>query len=194
MMQRYTPAVILLGQDPYPQRNTATGVAFANHERTGKYANIPLSPSLRVIRDSVLEFTGGGKFDETLMFWVRQGIFPMNIFWTVAYGKPLSHAPHWLNFTMRFLEEFSATNPHLIYVAFGKYAAMMEPHISNPGMFIRESHPSYYARTGEKMPVDVWRRVVEGARDILGKNLLLTMPNEEERRNLPEGGDTLGRP
>ena len=40
--------LVILGQDPYPQRNTATGLAFANFNNTPESQ---LSPSLQVIKE-----------------------------------------------------------------------------------------------------------------------------------------------
>ena len=43
--------VIILGQDPYPQKGIATGVAFGNCSSV-----IELSPSLQVLKESVINF------------------------------------------------------------------------------------------------------------------------------------------
>ena len=40
--------VIMVGQDPYPQKGIATGLAFANNTNN-------ISPSLKVIRDTINE-------------------------------------------------------------------------------------------------------------------------------------------
>lgn len=172
-MQGIDPVAVIVGQDPYPQPNTATGIAFANFKKVGNLENTPLSPSLRVIRDSVLSFTRGGYFDETLMYWVKQGIMPINAAWTVGYNKPMSHTLYWIGYTGSFLRELSSIREDLCYILLGNVAQQLRPNIIS-GTIITGYHPSYYVRKKEQMPARLWEELVNNVKLKQGKELKLT--------------------
>lgn len=172
-MQNIQPVAVLIGQDPYPQPKTATGIAFANFKREGEYKDLPLSPSLQVIKDSVLSFTRGGHFDETLMHWVKQGIMPINVSWTVKYNCPGSDMLYWTRYTSEFLNELSDNNPNLYYILFGTIAQAFRPSIIR-GFVIQEYHPAYYVRKGMPMPTRIWKDLVDNVKENQGKELHLT--------------------
>lgn len=66
--------VIMLGQDPYPQKGVATGVLFGNSKETPEEL---LSPSLQIIKECAINYEiphGPIEFDNTLETWAKQGI------------------------------------------------------------------------------------------------------------------------
>ena len=141
--------VVFLGQDPYPQKDIATGIAFAN-----KKDCLELSPSLNVLKEAVIDFEIPHNyitFDPTLEEWSKQGILLLNASLTVERNKPNSHCLIWKSFTETFLDKLSLYNPGLIYVLWGKYAQSFKDCIHN-GIIMEVHHPSYYARTHTKLP------------------------------------------
>jgi len=146
--------VIMLGQDPYPQKDVATGLAFANKPDTKV-----LSPSLEVIKESVINFEKPHNyitFAPDLEEWAKQGVLLLNSALTVEMNKVGSHTNLWRPFISKFLYELSMYNPGLIYVLFGQQAQTFRPYIGNRGHIICVGHPSYYARTKQKMPYSIF--------------------------------------
>lgn len=149
--------VVLLGQDPYPQKGVATGIAFANKAGTEK-----LSPSLEVIKEAVIDPTvphGPVEFDCTLESWAKQGVLMLNSALTCEVNKPGSHALLWHPFTTKLLFNMSREATGIIYVLMGVHALAYKGFINDRFNDIIEcNHPAYYARTGTPMP-DVFKEV-----------------------------------
>ena len=152
--------VVMLGQDPYPQRGIATGLAFANNTNN-------ISPSLKVIRDTINEYAKSkGDFmpiiDNSLMSWANQGVLLLNSALTVEEGKPGSHSLLWRPFIKSFLRDVSLARPDIIYVFFGKEAQSFIPYLSDflyTPIILNENHPSYYARTGIPMEYTIFKEI-----------------------------------
>lgn len=142
--------VVFVGQDPYPQRDVATGILFGNK------ADVPedeLSPSLKVVKEAAINFEVPHNsiiFDQTLESWARQGILMINSALTVEMNKVGSHTMLWRPFISSLLKNISETNPGLIYVLFGSQAGTFQPYIKT-GTVIKVPHPAYNARTETKM-------------------------------------------
>lgn len=144
----YNCKVVIIGQDPYPQKDVATGIAFANN-------STKLSPSLEVIKDNVLDFEFADNcynFDSTLLSWESQGVLLINAALTVEINKPLSHTMLWRKFISSFLENLSNRNPGLIYVVFGSTAQTLIPYLSKESHIIKCEHPAYFVRMHSQMP------------------------------------------
>ena len=100
--------VVVLGQDPYFDGN-ATGLAFANDIFKEGFED--LSPSLKVIRDSVLSLVDSEEmpiFDPSLESWAEQGILLLNSALTVRTNHPGSHLEAWKPFIQKVLTGISA--------------------------------------------------------------------------------------
>lgn len=150
--------VVFLGQEPYPQKNVATGILFSNSKDT-KEEN--LSPSLKIVRDAAINLHISHYsiiFDQTLESWCKQGILMLNSALTCEMNKVGSHTMLWRPFISKLLQNYSTINPGTIYVLFGKTAQTFKPYISN-GYIIEVEHPAYFARTGKEMPVEVFQEV-----------------------------------
>ena len=153
--------VVFLGQDPYPQKGVATGILFGNNKDT---AEENLSPSLQVIKEAAIDFTRPHnypiEFDNTLESWAKQGILMLNSALTVEINKIGSHTMLWRPFISKFLKTLSNRQTGIVYVLFGRQAQTFEPYISKEyNHIIKENHPAYYARTGERMPSVVFTEV-----------------------------------
>lgn len=150
--------VVFIGQDPYPQRGIATGVAFANKKGTSEE---DYSPSLKVIKNSIKSLENPNlvyTFDPSLEFWAKQGILMLNASLTVEVNKIGSHVMIWRRFIAKLINNLSKYNNNLIFVLFGDLAKSFTPYIFN-GTIIKAKHPAYYARNNELMPADVFLAV-----------------------------------
>lgn len=159
--------MVILGQDPYPQPHTATGIAFANPE--GKQS---ISPSLQVLKEVAGELFPEETFDITLQKWVKQGILPLNSCLTVPYYTPGAHSRHWTRFTADFLKDLSSRVPDLCYILLGDQASMFKANIMS-GKILEEFHPAYYARKKLKMPPRVWIEALSYVKKTFNKELIL---------------------
>lgn len=142
--------VIFLGQDPYFQKDVASGIAFANKKDVVK-----LSPSLQALKEAVIDFEVPHNlitFDPSLEEWSKQGILLLNSALTVEVNKPNSHTIIWRDFIKSLLINLSAINPGLIYVLWGNNAKSFKSYINRNNIVFKMSHPAYYARTNTKIP------------------------------------------
>ena len=150
--------VVILGQDPYFD-GSATGLAFANAADRKV-----LSPSLKVIKDSVLSLVDSKEspiFDSTLEGWAKQGILLLNSALTVRRGEPGSHMKAWRPFIERLLVAISGKT-NACFLLFGKTAWSFKDCIfdNDRGVFM-EYHPAYYARNNTPMPNTIWKNMLE---------------------------------
>lgn len=154
--------LVIIGQDPYPQKGVATGLAFANASNTPDNC---LSPSLEVLRESVIDYTvphGIVNFDPSLEKWEEQGVLLLNSALSCEVGKIGSHTLLWRPFITSFLTNLSKCSTGIVYVLMGSQAQSLEPYINKHFNYvIRCRHPSYYARTKTKMPKDIWQSINE---------------------------------
>ncbi len=147
--------VVFIGQDPYPQKDVATGVLFGTN-------NIS-TPSLEVIKEAAINYEVPHNtiiFDDTLESWAKQGILMINSALTVEMNKIGSHIMLWRSFICKLLKNISNHDTAILYVLFGKQAQTFKPYINlNHNYLIEINHPSYYARTNTKMPYEVFLEI-----------------------------------
>ena len=150
--------VIILAQDPYPQKGVATGLAFANNPDTGE-----LSPSLEILKESVINYTIPHRtinFDPSLEKWEAQGVLLLNSALSCELGRVGSHTLLWRPFIKSLLTNLSKYHTGIVYVLMGTVAQSFEPYIKkqfNHVVHIR--HPSWYARQKQRMPSDIWKEI-----------------------------------
>lgn len=154
--------VVMVGQDPYPQKGVATGILFGNKKET---RSENLSPSLQVIRKTIIDLENSDNcitFDPTLENWAKQGILMLNSALTVEMNKVGSHTMLWRPFISDLLQKLSNSRTGIIYVLFGRQAQTFKPYINKQfNTVLEEKHPAYFARTGEKMPDTIFKEVNE---------------------------------
>ena len=152
--------VIIIGQDPYPQKGVATGIAFANNSDTPESQ---YSPSLEVLRESVIDYTIPHRrviFEPDLEKWEAQGVLLLNSALSCEVGRVGSHTLLWRPFIKSLLTNLSMYHTGLVYVLMGTQAQTLEPYINKQfNHVIRIRHPSWYARQKEKMPSDIWQEI-----------------------------------
>lgn len=162
--------VVFLGQDPYPQKNVATGILFGNRKDVPESE---LSPSLKIVKEAAVNFEiphNSIIFDQTLESWAKQGILMINSALTVEMNKVGSHTMLWRPFISSLLKNLSETNPGLIYVLFGSQAGTFRPYIKS-GTVIKVDHPAYNARTETKMNPKLFTDINRELKDKYGTTI-----------------------
>ena len=140
--------VVMVSQDPYPQKNVATGIAFGCEK--------DIQPSLQVLKNTCINLYIPHNlitFDNTLESWCRQGVLMLNASLTVETGKPLSHMLLWTKFTTNLINSINLNKQNLVYVFMGSYASEYAKLVDKKNnLIIKVKHPAYYARTNGDMP------------------------------------------
>ena len=161
--------VVMLGQDPFPQKGVATGILFGNKRGT---RDEDLSPSLQIVKEAAINFEIPHNciiFDPTLESWAKQGILMINSALTVEMNKIGSHVMLWRPFITSLLKKLSENKTGIIYVLFGKQAQTFKPYINKQlNTVLEENHPAYFARTGEAMPHTVFEQISKLTKGIYG--------------------------
>lgn len=155
---------VIIGQDPYPQRNVAIGILFANKQEV-KENN--LSPSLKIIKESVLNFEKikeGYIFENDLQNWAKQGLLLINSALTVKMNEPSSHFLLWYDFMKKFIHNLSIEKPNLSYILFGNQAKVLKSYIVNSKEIREDIHPASYARNKQHLGTE-WLQVIERSGD-----------------------------
>ena len=140
--------VVMLSQDPYPQPNVATGIAFGCEKE--------VQPSLEILKNTCINLCIPHNlitFDNTLESWCRQGVLMLNSSLTVEVGKPLSHTDIWIKFTTELIKNLNKNKQNIVYVFMGSFASEYAKLIDEKNnLVIKVKHPAYYVRTNEDMP------------------------------------------
>lgn len=144
-------SVVLLGQDPYPKKGIATGLAFANRDDTPQEN---LSPSLRVLFNAIDKYYDDlpcFKRSPSLQYLAEQGVLLLNSALTVRENSPGSHQGLWWEFTSNLLRSISNFKKDTIFVLFGNHAQSFKQYVIQSPTFCFP-HPSYCAREHKEMP------------------------------------------
>lgn len=161
--------VVMLGQDPYPQKGVATGVLFGNRKEVDEDN---LSPSLDVAKEAAINLEAPHyciTFDNSLESWSKQGILMINSALTVEMNRIGSHVMLWRPFIAKLLKNLSEYDTAIIYVLFGRQAQTFKPYINDKFNHIIEiEHPAYFARSGTKMPHQLFVDISNKVKGIYG--------------------------
>ncbi len=132
--------VVILGQDPYPTGDRATGLAFSYPP------GLRPTHSLRNILTELASDLGTPRANGDLTGWARQGVLLLNVLLSVPVGQPLGHRRlGWQRLADEVLASV-ATRP-TAFLLWGRDAqAAAAPHLGAPGppdhLVIRSPHPS----------------------------------------------------
>lgn len=132
--------VFILGQDPYPTRGHAHGLAFSV-QPTVK----PLPASLRNIVKELESDLGLPKpSNGSLIPWAKQGVLLLNTVLTVREGTPNSHqGKGWETFTDAVIRAVSAQPEPVVFILWGKPAQKKEGLIdATRHTVLKSAHPS----------------------------------------------------
>lgn len=130
-----TTKVVIFGQDPYPTRGHANGLAFSV-EASVK----PLPPSLRNIFTELESDCGIRRSSGDLADWFNQGVLLLNRILTTQIGSSLFHAEiGWQEITNAVACELGQRD--VVAILWGKNAAELA-HYFRPEWLIQSVHPS----------------------------------------------------
>lgn len=110
---------VILGQDPYPRRERATGLAFSVPDESR-----PLPISLQRIRrelhsDRGVAIPEGGSLEQ----WTRNGILLLNTILTVREGEPGSHRKvGWQTLTDAIIRALCRRDEPVAFLLWGRIA------------------------------------------------------------------------
>ena len=131
--------VVILGQDPYHQKNQAHGFCFS----VNKGVKVP--PSLRNIYKELHDDIG---FDipshGNLMEWAKQGVFLNNACLTVVDSTPKAHAKKgWEIFTDHAIQKINEKDTPVVFLLWGSDARSKKKLIDQKKHLVLEAaHPS----------------------------------------------------
>lgn len=131
--------VVILGQDPYPTRGHATGLAFSVPSHVER-----LPPTLwNIFREYKSDTHYKQPTSGNLELWARRGVLLLNTALSVKEGKPGSHLGiGWQKLTEEILENLSQKNRKIAFILWGNYAQKFRSFIKRPEYVISSPHPS----------------------------------------------------
>ncbi len=155
--------VVILGQDPYPEKGRPTGRAFEVGDLKSwnqKFRQVSLKNIIRLIHknynnienyNDILKFseiqkqieTGGFNIlppDEIFKSWEKQGVLLLNTYLSVEPGKTGSHISIWEPFSIKLLNYISEENKNISYFLWGKFAEEKKQYLKH-GEFYISRHP-----------------------------------------------------
>lgn len=131
--------VVILGQDPYINRNQAHGLAFS-------VLNGVLPPSLKNIYKEIESDLGIKMSNDNgnLTKWAEQGVLLLNTVLTVRAGESNSHAKRgWELFTDSIIRYFGESDTPKVFMLWGRNAQNKERLIDNKKhLILKAPHPS----------------------------------------------------
>ena len=127
--------VVIFGQDPYPTKGHAHGLAFSVDKSVS-----PLPPSLRNIYKELETDYGVNRADGDLSDWFEQGVLLVNRLLTTESGTSLAHKDlGWQVITDAVAQELGQNN--VVAMLWGKNAGELS-HFFRPEWRIESVHPS----------------------------------------------------
>jgi uracil-DNA glycosylase len=137
--------VVILGQDPYPEKGRATGRAFEVgdlNDWNDKFRQVSLKNIIRLIHknynnieaykdirkfSAIQEEIKTAKFNilapnQIFKSWEKQGVLMLNTYLSVEAGKTGSHIDIWREFSISMLKYISTANTNVNWFLWGKQA------------------------------------------------------------------------
>ena len=134
--------VVILGQDPTPQKDKATGVAF--HVEKPRFVPAVLHMFLEVAFEGFPVDLNNGDVTN----WARQGVLLLNAALTCPHNPPKgkakykSHSDIWRDFTISLIKHICNTADLSVWLLWGGMAKSFSTHIKGKHLIIRGGHPS----------------------------------------------------
>ncbi len=154
--------VVIIGQDPYPQKGVATGRAFEVATLKGwdqTFRNVSLKNIVRAVYkayageyltyNQIKQKLNGDLFgngfsllppDKLFKSWEQQGVLLLNTSFTCEVGQPGSHSKLWNDFTKMLLSYINESNSDLIWFLWGNHAKSITSHLKLNNVFV-SNHP-----------------------------------------------------
>jgi uracil-DNA glycosylase len=131
--------VIIISQDPYPNKEDACGLAFSvEHNKT--------PPSLKnIFKELVSDIGCLIPSNGNLEPWAKQGVLLLNSILTTEEGKSLSHKDiGWQDYTTSIIQKVVDCKHPFVIIAWGKYAEskISGLNLHSKVLILRGKHPS----------------------------------------------------
>jgi uracil-DNA glycosylase len=127
--------VVIFGQDPYPSKGHANGLAFSVNKSVS-----PLPPSLRNIFAELATDTGVQRLDGDLTDWFSQGVLLVNRVLSTEVGRSLAHSDFgWEEVTQSIAQELGKRE--VVAILWGENAGELSSFFP-PKRRIESVHPS----------------------------------------------------
>ena len=159
----YDIKVVILGQDPYPEKGRATGRAFEVGDLLSwnqKFRQVSLKNIIRLIYknyNDINEYSDIRKFseiqkeiregkfsilppDKIFKSWEKQGVLLLNTYLSVENGNTGSHISIWQNFSAELLKFISEENKDINWFLWGRAAEEKREFIKYGKLYISR-HP-----------------------------------------------------
>lgn len=167
----YDIKVVILGQDPYPEKGRATGRAFEVGDLVSwnqKFRQVSLKNIIRLIYKNykgIDEYKDIKKFseiqkeiregrftilppNEIFKSWEKQGVLLLNTYLSVEAGITGSHISIWQDFSEKLLEFISEENRDINWFLWGRMAEEKKQFIKY-GRYYISRHPMMCSETYE---------------------------------------------
>lgn len=131
--------VVIVGQDPYHEKDQAMGLSFSVRE------GVEEPPSLKNIHQEIIaEGVEQGLWSSDLTRWAKQGVLLLNSTLTVVEHQAAAHSGKgWEIFTDNAIKALGEDDEPRVFILWGSYARSKKSLITNPSHLILESaHPS----------------------------------------------------
>lgn len=131
--------VVILGQDPYPGRGQAHGLAFSVQK------GVAIPPSLlNIFKELSQDLNCYIPNNGYLVPWAKQGVLLLNTSLTVVANRPNSHRNRgWEIFTDRIIQLLNAKETPIAFLLWGNNAKSKAKYITNPKhLVLTAAHPS----------------------------------------------------
>lgn len=125
--------LLLIGQDPYPTKDVACGLAFAVSEASKSPQS--LKNLMKELATDLPHVSNSGQLDR----WSSQGVLLLNSALTTIVGVPGAHAKIWSGFTKAVIEQLDSSS--LVCLSLGEHAKKLSTLIVK-GDVIQATHPS----------------------------------------------------
>jgi uracil-DNA glycosylase len=125
--------VLLIGQDPYPTKDVACGLAFAVSEESIRPQSLK-----NLMKELATDLPGVSNFG-ALARWSSQGVMLLNSALTTKVGSAGAHAKIWSGFTKAVIEQLDSGS--LVCLSLGEHAKKLSTLIVK-GEVIQATHPS----------------------------------------------------
>ena len=131
--------VVIVGQDPYHEKDQAMGLSFSVRE------GVEEPPSLKNIHQEIIaEGVEQGLWSSDLTRWAKQGVLLLNSTLTVVEHQAAAHSGKgWEIFTDNAIRALGEDDEPRVFILWGSFARSKKSLITNPSHLILESaHPS----------------------------------------------------
>ena len=125
--------VLLIGQDPYPTKDVACGLAFAVSDASKQPQS--LKNLMKELATDLPQVSNSGRLER----WSSQGVMLLNSALTTKVGAAGAHAKIWSGFTKAVIEQLDSSS--LVCLSLGEHAKKLSTLIVQ-GDVVQATHPS----------------------------------------------------